>query len=78
MKQTSLPFVFALWLFRNGVPDTPAAAAELRDIKERGVASIKEIVKARGRGMTLLLSTTLPASPTSATRSGAPMKRRAS
>jgi chorismate dehydratase len=49
MKQTSLPFVFALWLFRNGVPDAPAAAAELRGIKERGVASIKEIVRAERR-----------------------------
>lgn len=49
MKQTSLPFVFALWLFHNGVPDAPAAAAELRGIKERGVASIKEIVRAERR-----------------------------
>ncbi|HWB58304.1 MAG TPA: menaquinone biosynthesis protein, partial [Chthoniobacteraceae bacterium] len=49
MKHTSLPFVFAAWLARPGTPDMALAAGELRQIKQRGVASIKEIVRAEMR-----------------------------
>ena len=49
LKQTSLPFVFALWLVRKGVPDAVAVAGELRDIELRGISSIKEIVRAERR-----------------------------
>ena len=49
VKQTSLPFVFALWLVRKGAPDAGAAAAELRRIKQHGVSSIAEIVSAEKR-----------------------------
>jgi predicted solute-binding protein len=49
MKQTSLPFVFALWLVRRGAPDACAAARELRRIKEHGTSSIPEIVRKEKR-----------------------------
>jgi len=44
LKQTGLPFVFAAWLIRPGVPDATSAADELRALKQHGVASIPEIV----------------------------------
>ncbi len=49
MKQTSLPFVFALWLLRRGVRDASAAASELRRIKQHGTSCIPEIVRAEKR-----------------------------
>lgn len=49
MKQTSLPFVFAVWLVRKGSPCAEAAACELRRIKQHGIASIEEIVRAEKR-----------------------------
>jgi chorismate dehydratase len=49
MKQTSLPFVFALWLVRRGAPDASAAACELRRIKELGTSNIPEIVRKEKR-----------------------------
>ena len=42
--RTSLPFVFAAWLIRPGVPNAPAVAAELRALKQHGIESIPEIV----------------------------------
>ena len=39
---TGLPFVFALWAMRSGVPT--AIADELRDLKKRGVQQIEAIV----------------------------------
>lgn len=44
MKQTSLPFVFAVWLMRRNVPAADQAAEELRQIKQYGTASIPAIV----------------------------------
>ncbi len=49
LRQTSLPFVFALWLVRKGVPEAPAVARELRDIEQHGISSIKEIVRSELR-----------------------------
>ena len=43
---TGLPFVFALWAMRSGVP--PAVANELRALKERGIQHIPEIVDIDG------------------------------
>jgi len=45
LKQTGLPFVFALWLFNSGVEDAGAAAEGLRQIKKDGVARIPEIAR---------------------------------
>ncbi len=44
--RTGLPFVYAPWLLRADLPDAPAVAAELRELKEYGTARIPEIVRA--------------------------------
>jgi len=44
-EQTSLPFVFAVWMIRKGLPEAGAAAQELREIKRQGVSHIPEIVR---------------------------------
>ena len=49
VRQTSLPFVFAVWLLRQGVPDAAAAACELRRIKQHGTSCIAEIVRGENR-----------------------------
>jgi chorismate dehydratase len=49
MRQTSLPFVFALWLIRRGVPNAAASACELRRIKQHGASCIPEIVRGEKR-----------------------------
>ena len=49
MKQTGLPFVFALWLMRSDAPNASSSAAELRKIKQRGVSSLDQIVRAEKR-----------------------------
>ena len=49
MKQTGLPFVFAVWLIRRDVSNGPAAAAELRVLKEQGLCCIPEIVRREKR-----------------------------
>ncbi len=41
---TGLPFVFALWLMRPTLPTAAAIAAELRAIKQDGLAHLPEIV----------------------------------
>lgn len=41
---TGLPFVFALWLMRPGLPDVYVVAEELRALKCDGLAHIPEIV----------------------------------
>ncbi len=46
LKQTSLPFVFALWLVRKDVPNVSGAAQELRRLKQHGVCCVPEIVRA--------------------------------
>ena len=43
LKQTGLPFVFALWLFNVGVEKPEKAAESLRQIKREGIARIPEI-----------------------------------
>jgi chorismate dehydratase len=49
VKQTSLPFVFAVWLVRRGVPHAAEAACELRRIKQHGTSHIAEIVRGENR-----------------------------
>lgn len=41
---TGLPFVFALWALRAGLPDASAIAAELRRLKTAGLARLDEII----------------------------------
>jgi chorismate dehydratase len=43
---TGLPFVYAPWLLRPGLPDPAGAAEELRTLKRVGIARIPEIVRA--------------------------------
>lgn len=43
--RTGLPFVFALWLIRPGLPDAEAIAESLRSIQRDGVAHIAEIAQ---------------------------------
>lgn len=43
-RQTGLPFVYAAWLMRRGVPDVRSVASDFRQLKEEGVQSIAEIV----------------------------------
>ena len=45
MKQTGLPFVFALWLFNAEVKNAGAAADSLRQIKREGIDLIPEIAR---------------------------------
>jgi chorismate dehydratase len=42
---TGLPFVFAPWLLRPGLPNDVAIAGELRALKEYGVAHLHEIAR---------------------------------
>ena len=49
MKQTGLPFVFAVWLIRRDVEDATAAAGELRKLKAQGLGCISEIVRREKR-----------------------------
>jgi len=46
VRQTGLPFVFALWLLRPGLSDPEGVAREFRQLKMEGVKSIPEIVAA--------------------------------
>lgn len=43
---TGLPFVFAVWLMRPGLPDQPQIAEELRRLKTEGLTHLPEIVQA--------------------------------
>ncbi len=43
--RTGLPFVYAVWMLRSGIPDLRSAAAEFRSLKTQGVAQIPEIVR---------------------------------
>ena len=43
---TGLPFVYAPWLLRAGLPNAPAIADELSALKRHGTARIAEIVRA--------------------------------
>ena len=43
---TGLPFVYAPWLLRPGLPDAAGAAEELRRLKRVGIERIPEIVRA--------------------------------
>lgn len=45
-RATGLPFVYALWLIRRGVPDAAGVADSLRQLKASGLAHIPEIVAA--------------------------------
>jgi chorismate dehydratase len=44
-----LPFVFAPWLLRPGLPDAAAVADDLRALKSAGLARLDEIVQAEPR-----------------------------
>jgi chorismate dehydratase len=46
---TGLPFVFAPWLLRPGLPNTAAVADDLRALKAAGLARIDEIVHTESR-----------------------------
>ena len=43
MKQTGLPFVFALWLFNTGIEKAAPAAEALRLLKREGILRIPQI-----------------------------------
>jgi len=43
---TGLPFVYAPWLLRPGLPDAALAAEELRTLKRVGMARLPEILRA--------------------------------
>lgn len=43
---TGLPFVYAPWLIRPGLPDAAGAAEELRTLKRVGIARLPEILRA--------------------------------
>ncbi len=47
-KQTGLPFVFALWLLRPGLPHPSAIGEGFRDLKEAGRPLIPEIAAKAG------------------------------
>jgi chorismate dehydratase len=49
VRCTGLPFVFAPWLLRPGLPEAAAVAEDLRALKEFGVARIDEIVHGEPR-----------------------------
>jgi chorismate dehydratase len=48
-RRTGLPFVFAPWLFRPGLPNAAAVADDLRALKAHGLARLDEIVRAEPR-----------------------------
>lgn len=43
-RRTGLPFVFAVWLIRAGVPNPEAVAVAFREILRRGLAQMDQIV----------------------------------
>lgn len=45
-RQNALPFIYAPWLIRAGVPNPARVAAELRELAEIGLAQIESIVAA--------------------------------
>lgn len=45
-RHTGLPFVFAVWALREGLPERAAIAAALRDCKTQGLAVREEIAAA--------------------------------
>jgi chorismate dehydratase len=47
--RTSLPFVFAPWLLRPGLPHASDVAADLRALKDHGLAHLAEIIRAEPR-----------------------------
>ena len=44
-NRTGLPFVYALWLFNGSVENAEAAAGDLRQLREEGIARIPEICR---------------------------------
>jgi len=42
---TGLPFVYAPWMLRSGLPDPAGAASELRALKRAGLARLPEIIR---------------------------------
>lgn len=46
---TGLPFVFAPWLLRPGLPNAAQIAEDLRALKQRGLARLDEIIRAEPR-----------------------------
>jgi chorismate dehydratase len=48
-RHTGLPFVFAPWLLRPGLPDAAQAADELRALKQHGLAHLQQIIDAEPR-----------------------------
>ena len=49
---TCLPFVFALWLLRPGLPDAAAVADDLRALKAAGCSHLEKIIRAEPRDPT--------------------------
>jgi chorismate dehydratase len=45
-RQTGLPFVFAAWLLRDGLPETSYVAREFRALKKAGLQRLEEILAA--------------------------------
>ena len=50
IRQTGLPFVFALWLLRRALPNPAAVADDFRSLKMEGLARVPEIVRAESIG----------------------------
>jgi chorismate dehydratase len=46
LRQTKLPFVFAAWLLRSGLPETEHIANEFRILKQAGLRRLEEILQA--------------------------------
>ncbi|MEP6956373.1 MAG: menaquinone biosynthesis protein [Chthoniobacterales bacterium] len=44
---TGLPFVFALWLIRPGTPDASTLAQRLRQLRDRNLATLDEVIAAQ-------------------------------
>jgi chorismate dehydratase len=45
LKETGLPFVFAMWVARKGAADSPEAARLFSEARDRGLANLTEIAE---------------------------------
>lgn len=50
LRRTGLPFVFAVWALRPGLPHAREAASAFRTLKERGLARREEIIAGDATG----------------------------
>lgn len=46
-EMTDLPFVFALWLIRPEVPDAVGVATKLRELRDKNLRSLDEVIAAQ-------------------------------